>query len=57
MKHFLYLDSSENKIIMQFQEDMQEIEVAVKFNAHNNKYNSGNSWCDTIELFIDYDTL
>jgi hypothetical protein len=57
MKHFLYLDSNENKIIMQLQEDMQELEVAVKFNAQNNKYNNVNSWCDNIELFIDYDTL
>jgi len=57
MKHFSHLDSSEDTIIMQLHEDMQELEVVVKFNAHNNKYNNGNSWCDNIELFIDYDML
>jgi hypothetical protein len=57
MKQFPHLDSSENKIIIQLWKDMQELEVTVKFNAHNNKYNNGNSWCDNIELFIDYDTL
>jgi hypothetical protein len=54
MKHFSYLDSSENKIIIQLKKDMYELEVVVKFNADNNKYYNGNSWCDNIELFINY---
>ncbi len=56
MKHFSYLDSSGNKIIMPLQKDMRELEIEVKFNAHNSNYNNGNSWCDNIELFIDYGT-
>ncbi len=34
---------------------MQELEVAGKFNAYNNKRNSDDISCDNIELFIDYD--
>ncbi len=54
MKHFSHLDSSEDTIIMRLQKDMQELEVMVKFNAQNYKYNNSSSWCDSIELFIDY---
>ncbi len=37
---------------MKLEEDMYELEVVVKFNVQQNE----NSWCDNIELFIDYDT-
>ncbi len=57
MKHFPYLDSSQSKIMMWLRKDMQELEVAIKFSAHNNKNISSNSWCDNIELFIDFDGL
>jgi hypothetical protein len=53
---FSYLDSTENKIIMELMVGIHELEVVVKFNAHNNKYNNDNSWCDNIELFVDYDS-
>ncbi len=37
---------------MKLLKGMQEVEVVVKFNASlNNKY----TWCDNIELFINYD--
>ncbi len=36
---------------------MQELEAVVKFNARNNKSNNENIWCDSIELFVDYDNL
>jgi hypothetical protein len=49
--------STENKIIMELQKDMQELKVAVKFNADNSIINNGNTWCDNIELFIDYDRM
>jgi hypothetical protein len=39
----------ENMITMELLEGMQEIEVVVKFNASFN-----NTWCDNIELFINY---
>jgi hypothetical protein len=39
---------------MKLQEDIQDIEVIIKFNAAlNNKY----TWCNNIELFINYDML
>jgi hypothetical protein len=40
---------------MMLQKDIQELEVAVKFNARNNAINNNNIWCDNIELFVDYD--
>jgi hypothetical protein len=42
---------------MKLEEDMQELEVVVKFNGHNNKNNYNDIWCDNIELFIDYDRM
>ncbi len=40
--------------IMKLQEGMEELEVVVKFKASvNNKY----TWCDDIELFINYHIL
>ena len=42
---------------MELHKDMQELEVLVKFNAHNNKTNNEIIWCDNIELFINYDML
>jgi len=41
---------------MQLEEDMVELEIVVKFNAHNNKSNKETVWCDNIELYMDYDT-
>jgi hypothetical protein len=39
-------------MIMKLQEDIEDIEVVIKFNASpSNK----SIWCDNIELFIDYD--
>jgi len=40
---------------MELDIDIQELEVVVKFSAHNNKRNNENIWCDDIELFVDYD--
>lgn len=37
--------------------DMQELEVVVKFNAHNDERNNDNISCDHIELFVNYDRL
>jgi hypothetical protein len=34
--------------------DMQKLEVTVKFDEQKNKIDTENSWCDNIELFIDY---
>ena len=42
---------------MVLHENMQELEVLVKFSAHSNKTTTKRSWCDDIELFIDYSTL
>ncbi len=33
---------------------MEILEVIVKFDSQNNKIDTENSWCDNIELFIDY---
>ena len=41
---------------MRLHEGMQTLEVLVEFHAHFNKTHLNNSWCDDIELFIDYDT-
>jgi hypothetical protein len=54
---FLYIDSTYNKISMALSPSMQKLGVIVKFDAQKNQIDTENSWCDNIELFIDYDTL
>ncbi len=51
MINFPYLDSTTDKIVMELHKDMQELEVVIKFNAHNNKWNKENIWCDNIKTF------
>ena len=41
---------------MRLHEEMQTLEILVEFHVHFNKTHLNNSWCDDIELFIDYDT-
>ena len=41
---------------MRLQKEMQTLEVLVEFHAHSDKSHLNNSWCDDIELYIDYDT-
>ncbi len=53
---FWNLDSTNERISMNLQKDMDELEVVVRFNGHTNENTSNKSiWCDNIELFIDYD--
>ncbi len=41
---------------MRLYEEMQTLEIIVEFRAHFNKSHLNSSWCDDIELFIDYGT-
>jgi hypothetical protein len=41
---------------MRLYEEMQTLEILVEFHAHFNKTHGNNSWCNDVELFIDYDT-
>ncbi len=35
---------------------MQMLEILVEFRAYPNQTHLNGSWCDDIELFMDYDT-
>jgi hypothetical protein len=52
---FLYLDSTFNKISMKLLPSMEKLEVIVKFDAQKNNIGTEKSWCNNIELFIDYE--
>jgi len=40
---------------MVLERDMHEPEVIVNVNAYKNEDNDQKSWCEDIEIFIDYD--
>jgi hypothetical protein len=52
---YIYIDSTYNKISMGLSASIEILEVIVKFDAQNNKIDTENSWCDNIELFINYE--
>jgi hypothetical protein len=41
---------------MELEENIQKLEVMVKFDMQMKRNSTENIWCDNIELFINYDT-
>ncbi len=56
--HIFYSDiaSIEGNITMRLHKEMQMLEILVEFRAHPNKTRVNDSWCEDIDLFIDYGT-
>ncbi|CAF1158305.1 unnamed protein product [Adineta ricciae] len=50
------LNLSGNNLIIRLQEAMQTLEIVVQFHIVSNRTHLNRSWCDDIQLFIDYDT-
>jgi uncharacterized protein YjbI with pentapeptide repeats len=51
-----YIGSTISNITMRLHEEMQMLEIRVEFPEHFNKTHLNNSWCNDIDLIIDYDT-
>ena len=53
-RFFRHLDSTNKSIRMMLQRNIDELEVVVRFNGHNNESSNKSSWCDNIELYMDF---
>jgi hypothetical protein len=40
---------------MKLESNMQGLNVMMSFNPHNNENNNQESWCDHIEILVNYD--
>jgi len=56
--HIFYSDiaSIEGNITMRLHKEMQMLEILVEFRAHSNKTRLNDSWCEDVDLYIDYGT-
>ena len=54
--HWSCLDSTANQSTMLLHKSMRQLEVLVNFEVPTGQNVNTISWCDDIELFIDYDT-
>lgn len=51
---FSHSDSTNDRSVMNLKVSMQELELVLKFNPQQNTNQSETSWCDNIELIVNY---
>lgn len=51
----VFIDSTKNNITMVLHKKMRQLEVIINFPARQYSTNLQETWCNDIELFIDYD--